>query len=375
MANTLAIEFSDEQGMLLETAAAFCAEKSPVRRVRDLLSSDAGFDLDAWKAMAELGWQGITVPEEYGGSALGMTEMVTIVESMGRHLMATPLVSTTLAIQTLVCGGTNIQKKDWLPRLSDGTAIGTLALTEDHGDWDLGNLNCRARLDNGQLHLSGVKTFVADAVVADIVLVSVLLDGSPALILLDKHHLADADIIRETVIDDTRRSYRLDLDGIVVPDSSLLEADKATECLTLIENASCLLLGAEMAGGIAGVMDLTLDYLNTRRQFGRFIGSNQALKHPMVEILCGLDYTRSHLYHAASSFGVTREAEIAVRMTKAQAGETFTYAGDRAIQFHGGFGFTFDCDAQLYLRRASWCHYQFGDAQYHRMRLAKLMFG
>jgi alkylation response protein AidB-like acyl-CoA dehydrogenase len=267
------------------------------------------------------------------------------------------------------------QKNTWLPRLSEGSAIATLALTEDHGDWDLSNISCRVRKESGRLQLSGEKTFVTDAEVADVILVSVLLDDSPALVLLDKHSIADGAITREVVIDETRRSFRLNLDGISVPESCLLEANKTSECLILLEFASCLLLSAEMAGGTAAVMNLTLEYLNTREQFGRLIGSNQALKHPMVDILCGLESTRSLLYHAASIFAVSREAEIAVRMAKAQAGQSFTYAGDRAIQFHGGFGFTFDCDAQLYLRRASWCHYQFGDAQYHRTLLATLMLG
>ncbi len=373
MADKLAIAFSDEQAMLLETAAAFCEEKSSIRQVRALLDSDIGFDMSVWNAMAQLGWLGITVPEEYGGSGLGMAEVVAIVESMGRHLMTAPLISTTLVIQALISSSSTDQKSTWLPRLSDGSAIATLALTEDHGDWDVANISCRGRKESGCLQLSGAKTFVTDAGVADVILVSVLVDDSPALVLLDKHSIADGAITPEVVIDETRRSFRLNLDGISVPESSLLEASNTSECLTLLELASCLLLSAEMAGGTAAVMNLTLEYLNTREQFGRLIGSNQALKHPMVEILCGLESTRSLLYHAASIFGVSREAEIAVRMAKAQAGESFTYAGDRAIQFHGGFGFTFDCDAQLYLRRANWCHYQFGDAQYHRTLLATLM--
>jgi alkylation response protein AidB-like acyl-CoA dehydrogenase len=375
MANKLAIEFSDEQTMLLETASAFCAEKSSSHQVRALLKSETGFDADVWQAMAELGWQGITVPEALGGSALGMAELITIVESMGRHLMATPLISTTLAQQALICAGSEQQKNDWLPRLADGSAIGTLALTEDHGDWDLTNIRCHVRKEHGRLHLSGTKTFVADAQVADIILVSASLDGSPALLLLDKSAFSESAISRETVIDETRRSYRLQLDGISLPESALLAKDKTNDCLKLLELAACLLLAAEMAGGIAGVLNLTLGYLNTRPQFGRLIGSNQALKHPMVDVLCGLEYTRSHLYHAACIFGLTQEAEIAIRMAKAQAVETFAYAGDRSVQFHGGIGFTYECDAQLYLRRALWCQYQNGDAQYQRAHLASLLLG
>ncbi len=137
--------------------------------------------------------------------------------------------------------------------------------------------------------------------------------------------------------------------------------------------AHCLLLAAEMCGGIAGVLEVTLDYLKTRKQFERHIGSYQALKHPMVDVLTGLEASRSLLYHAASQFGTGRSSEISVRMAKAQASDAFAFASDRAIQFHGAFGFTYDCDAQLFRRRALWCEYQQGDAAHHRRHLAELL--
>ena len=139
-----------------------------------------------------------------------------------------------------------------------------------------------------------------------------------------------------------------------------------------------------MAGGLAGVLNVIVDYLNTRKQFDRLIGSYQALKHPTAEILLSLEAARSHVYHAAtlSNFGSNsgsnsgesgQKFEIALRMAKAHSSEAFAYAGDRAVQFHGGFGFTYECDAQLYLRRALWCQYQYGDERYHRQKLAPLL--
>ena len=128
-----------------------------------------------------------------------------------------------------------------------------------------------------------------------------------------------------------------------------------------------------MCGGTAAALDYIIEYLNTRKQFDRFIGSYQALKHPTVDILCELEAARSHLYYAASVFDEDEEGDIAVRMAKVQAGDAMAYAGDRAIQFHGGFGFTYDCDAQLFLRRALWCQSQFGDAPYQRKLLQDLL--
>ncbi len=373
MTTKLAIEFSEEQAMLLDAATSFCNEKSPVAKVRTLLEEEAGFDADIWAEMATLGWQGLAIPEAYGGSGLGLAELVSIVEPMGRQLMASPLVSTTLAAQALVCAGTAEQKQHWLPLIGKGKAIATLGLNESHGDWDLTNLICAAELTDGAITLAGEKYFVADAAVADFILVSVMLDDNPALIMLDRTAIEQGALTREVIIDETRRCYRFDLNGITVNESCLLDVSKTVACFDLITRSSWLLLAAEICGGIAGVMDVTLEYLNTRKQFGRYIGAFQGLKHPMAEILCQYEYSRSQLYHAATVFGDDQDSEIALRMAKAQAGDTFAHASDRAIQFHGGFGFTYECDAQLYLRRACWCQNQFGDARHHRTKLADLL--
>ena len=136
-----------------------------------------------------------------------------------------------------------------------------------------------------------------------------------------------------------------------------------------------LLLSAEMSGGIAGLLHVIVDYLTTRKQFDKLIGSYQALKHPTVQILLDGEACRSHVYHAATMMdqGDLSAQQIALHMAKAQASEAFAFAGDRAIQFHGGFGFTWECNAQLFLRRALWCQYQFGDERYHRQKLAPLL--
>ncbi len=141
-----------------------------------------------------------------------------------------------------------------------------------------------------------------------------------------------------------------------------------------MEQAALLVVCAEIAGGLSGVLHTIVGYLTTRRQFDRLIGSYQALKHPTVEILLAAERSKSHLYHAATTIGRGgREAAIALGMAKAQGSEAFAWAGDRAVQFHGGFGFTYECDAQLFLRRALWCQYQLGDERHHRRKLAKLL--
>lgn len=367
------ISFSEEQAMLLDTATNFCREKSPISAVRTLLPSEDGFDRAIWNEMAALGWSGIALPERFGGSGLSLAEAATIAEPMGRHLLATPYASTQLFAQGLLAGGSAEQQGSILPRIGQGT-IGTVALFEAEGDWRLTQLAATAVRTGDTIRLSGAKTLVLDAAVADFILLSVALDGAPVLAILPADALPAARRRRETVIDETRRSYHLDLQGLVIPAASLITGAAAASALLAIRNAALLLATAEAAGGIAGALDVTVDYLNIRKAFGRKIGSFQSLKHTCAEILVGLERTRSHLYHAASLLGGNEDAEIALRMAKAEAGDTFTFAGDRAVQFHGGFGFTFDCDAQLFLRRALWLQYAYGDSAHQRRHLADLLF-
>ena len=366
------IKFSEEQAQLLEIASNYCRDKSPIAEVRARIETEPGYDPAVYEEIAALGWLGIAVPEAFGGSGLGLGEVVTIAEPMGRHLLATPFQSTTVAAQALLAAGTDAQKAAWLPRLCEGT-VATVALTEPDGDWHPADPGCRAERIGDGLALAGTKTFVGDAETAALIIASVALDGQPSLVLIEASSLPETALQREVAIDETRRSCRLNLDGLTVPADSLLDPARAETGMHHIQMVQCLLLAAEMCGGIAGVLDVTLEYLNTRKQFDRFIGSYQSLKHPMVDALTGLEASRSLLYHAATVFADDEAGETAVRMAKAQASDSFAFASDRAIQFHGGFGFTYDCDAQLYRRRALWCEYQQGDAAYHRRHLAELL--
>jgi acyl-CoA dehydrogenase len=363
------ITFSDEQAMLLETATSFCRDQSPIATVRALLASEHGFERSLWAQMVKLGWSGIAVPEKLGGSGLSLAEAATIAEPMGRYLLATPFVSTQLFTQGLLATGNESLQALWLPKICDGQ-IGTVALFERDGDWDLGQIEAGAVASGQQLHLSGHKSLVSDAAVADLFLVSVLYAGAPALLLLKASDLPAQRRRREAVIDETRRSFQLDLNGLTVHTDALITGAAATAALIAIRNCALLLAAAEAAGGIAGALDVIVNYLNLRTTFGRKIGSYQSLKHPSAEILIGLERSRSHVYHAASLLAAGQDAEVALRMAKVEAGDSFAFAGDRGVQFHGGFGFTYECDAQLFLRRAIWLQYSFGDAAHHRRQLA-----
>jgi acyl-CoA dehydrogenase len=370
------IGLSEEQAELLESATKYCRDKSPIEAVRRLIGDELGHDPAVFAEMAELGWLGIAIPEEYAGAGLELAEVVPVVEQMGRNLMSGPFVSTTLAAQALLAAGTEAQRSHVLPELAAGTPA-TLALMEGHADWDPGNIECRAERSGGQLVLSGTKTLVVDGGAARWIVTSVSLDGSPALVLLDGDAIAACERRRETVIDETQRSSQLVLDGVSVAPNALLDVSLARATLLRIELAGSLLTTAEMCGGATSCIDYTVEYLNTRKQFGRPIGSYQALKHPIVDAHVATEQARSHVYAAAHTFDKGdkgKEGEIATRMAKAHTGPAFAYAADRAIQFHGGFGFTYECDAQLYRRRALWSENQYGDALYHRRKLADLIF-
>ncbi len=365
--------YSEEQIELLDVATTFCRDKSPIDKVRKLIDSDLGYDADIWAEIAGLGWTAVAIPEAHGGVGLSLSEVVPLVEQMGRNLLASPFVATTLAAQILLVGGTEDQQTEWLPKLAEGK-IGTLALAEVHGDWDLNNITATARVDGDRVVLSGNKLFVLWAETAEIIIVSVVLGGKPVLVLLTKEDFA-SHLRREAIIDETKRSFAINLDGVSVAISALLDPAKAMAALTHIDVASALLQSAEMCGGTQSVIDYTLDYLRTRKQFGKIIGEYQALKHPMVDAYVGYEKARSHLYSAADSFGDQGLGEIAVRMAKAAADGAYSHAADRSVQFHGGFGFTHDCDAGLHRRAAIFHASQFGDAAWQRTKLGDLLLG
>jgi len=368
------VSFNDEQSMLLETAMNFCVNESSFTAVRNQIAANNDFNEHLWKKIVELGWLGIAIPEAYGGLAMGLGSVVPVIESMGRQLMISPFLATTLATQALVNGGSEQQKNLYLPKIAEG-AIATLALTEEDGSWLLDEIQCEAKEKNNQLALSGTKTLVLDAAHAEFIIASVKISGKAKLVLIEKNQIPQGAIQKETVIDETRNSYSVKLDGITIETSQVLEKS----CFKELEQAALLLHSAEMVGGIASALNTIVEYLNTRKQFGKVIGSYQALKHPAAEILMGLEEARSLVYHAASIFDEAddkienKELECALRMAKASAGQHFLFAGDRAVQFHGGFGFTYDCNAQLFLRRAIWSQSQFGDDKYQRQLLAPLL--
>ena len=372
----IALSFSDEQAMLLDSAKSFCGDKSDINAVRSLLKSDSGHNPEVWREMVALGWTGIAIPEQYGGFDMGLGSTVPVIESMGRQLLGTAFITSTLAAQAILRGGSEAQCEQWLPKVVEGT-VGSMALL-DNEDWGAKLCGVTANLSDSGIALLGKKLLVADATVADFFVVSINHNGNPALAIVDASQLAEGAITANTLIDETKRAATVDFTGVTIsPDALLPHSEQALKDVRLI---GALLIAAEATGTSAATLDCIVSYLTSRIQFGRLIGSYQSLKHPTVEILLQMDSSRSLIYHAATLLDdgpdkgpVEADTEIACRMAKAQATETLLFAGDRAVQFHGGMGFTYDCDAMLYIRRAQWAQHQYGDAQHHRLHLARLL--
>ena len=365
------LSFSEEQAMLLDVAREFCRNKSPIASVRAQLETETGFDQALWEEMVALGWAGIALPESCGGSGMGVSTLVPVIESMGRAMLGTPLISTTLAAQLLLRAGGETRFDRVLAELASGTTA-TVALLEN-ADWGDTRVACSISAEGV---IEGSKKFVADATAAQLFVVVVSQGGAPALAIVRAEQLTEDAISPNTLIDQTKRSASVNFTGVRVAADDLVTGDAVGVALRDVRLLGALLTAAEATGSAASCLDTVVDYLKTRKQFGKLIGSYQALKHPTVDILTAVDSGRSFIYHAAtlvSDDSLDRDAEIACRMAKAHATETLLYAGDRAVQFHGGMGFTYECDAQLYIRRAQWSQQQYGDAQHHRKRLASLL--
>ena len=373
MDNLGTIGTTEEQIELMDVATNFCRDKSPIEKVRALIEEDLGYDPAVWQEIGELGWLAIAIPEAHGGVGLSMAEVVPIAEQMGRNLLNTPFGTTTLAAQALLAGGNEAQQAAWLPKIAEGAAA-TLALREDNGDWDLTNIACTGVVDGDEIKLSGKKQLVLWADSAAVILASVKVDDAVRIVLIERSALDNNALRREEIIDETARSFELTLDGVTVPTDALLDGSRTRETVEKIELAAGLIHAAEMTGGTQAVIDYTLEYLKTRKQFDKIIGSYQALKHPTVDNYVEYEKARTHLYSAAHSFSEQGRGEVAVRMAAAQAHSSYAQAADRGIQFHGAFGFTHDCDAQLYRRQAIFKGALIGDAAYQRSKLAGLLF-
>ena len=354
--------------MLLDVARGFVRDQAPIEAVRAQLETDAGYDAAIWQAMVDMGWAGIALPDTVGGAGMGVGSAVPVFEALGGGLLGTPLLSTTLAGQ-LVWRAAGEAAAAWLGRLCSGS-VGAIAYL-DHADWGAANLGVTFGADGA---LTGSKSFVADACVADCFAVLASEGGEPVLALVERNAMNDSALSENVLIDLTKRSANVDFTGVTPV--QVFRGDAIASALRDTLLIGALLTAAETTGAVGKCLNSITEYLKTRKQFGKLIGSYQALKHPTVDIYVGMENARSFVYHGATVVGdeaLDQDAEIACRMAKVAADEVMVFAGDRSVQFHGGFGFTWECDSTLFIRRAQWAQQTHGGAIHHRKRLASLL--
>jgi alkylation response protein AidB-like acyl-CoA dehydrogenase len=361
--------YGGDHDLLRLTARRFLAERCPIREVRRLAADPIGFDRALWGELAELGWAGLHLAERVGGAGLDHLSMALVLEESGRALYPGPLLATALGGIAVARAGAPEQAERLLPDLCAGRAIATLALVEGATDWQLDSVVAAAEPVEGGYRLHGEKVHVPWAQVADLLVAPFRWEGGISLFAVP---LAGdgVEIQAEVPLDPTRRLARVRFSGAQVPaDARLLGAAGGAELQGLLAPALAY-LAAEMAGAAAAALDLTCDYARERVQFDRPIGAFQAVKHPLVDVLIAVERARSLALGAAAALDHAPDHALrAARMAKASAEEALLYACDRAVQLHGGFGFTWDCDAHLYYKRALASAATWGDARHHRRAL------
>ncbi len=359
------LRYEEEHGLLREQARRWLAQRSPVAAVRRLSEDARGDDPQVWKELADLGWLGLVIPEAYGGSGLGFTHLAVLLEEAGRHLLPSPLLPVTLATLAIERGGSQAQRTRLLPRLAAGETIATLAHVEPDGSWSAAATT--AARSHGRL--SGGKQHVWSAPTADVFVVPFRENGRTRLALVDAG-AEGVTVVPAIGLDRTRRSGRVTMRNVAVADDAVLPAG-AEEVFDHLLPCACTALAAEMAGGADALLTMTAAYAATRIQFGRPVGGFQAVKHPLVNVLIGVEHGRSLVYAAAAALDAgAADAELLARMAKAHLSDLYSFAASRAVQFHGGFGFTIDCDVHFYCKRAQASRPAFGDATHHRRWIA-----
>jgi alkylation response protein AidB-like acyl-CoA dehydrogenase len=364
---------TETQQTIKNSAREFFSAECPIAEVRRLMETDTAFDAALWSKFAQQGWTGIIFPEKYDGFGLGLIEMVAALEEMGRALIPGPFISTVLLAGTVLdCAGSEEQKRKYLGAICRGEAKSTLALLERSASWDLHAVKLEARCQPGGFLLQGEKLFVGDAAIADFILVAARLEGELALFLVPGDAVGMEKSLTPSV-DLTRRLYRVSFEGTPVPaDNLLARGEQARQAVEAALNVAAVGVIAEMVGGMQRLVDQTVEYAKTRKQFGKPIGTFQAVQHQCVDMLVLLEGSRSAAYYAAWALNENApDARAAVSVAKAYASDSYREAGNKSIQVQGGMGFTWENDAHLYYRRAKASEIAFGDAAYHRERIAR----
>ncbi len=363
--------FTEEQEMLRSSVAGFLDDKVPMSRVRELMETDTGHDPAVWDELAAMGIPGLAIPEEYGGAGFTHLDLAVALEETGRRLTPSPLFATAvLGANLLMLAGSEQQKRAHLPGAAAGEKTLAVAIVEEGGGWDAGSVSTTARADGDGHVLDGSKSYVVDGHTADVLVVAAV-DEAGQL----GFYLVDGDapgVTRRLLVtlDMTRKQAAVRLDGVRVGPTARLERGGA-EVLADLYDLAAVALAFEAIGGAARGLDMSVAYAKERKQFGRPIGSFQAVKHACADMLVAVESARSAAYYAGwAATADAAELRIAAPLAKAYCADAYYSVAAETIQVHGGIGFTWEHDAHLYFKRAKSTQLMLGDSATWRAELA-----
>jgi len=363
--------FTEEQEELRRLVRRFLEDKSPETEVRRLMATTEGYDPAVWRQMADqLALQAMTIPEAYGGAGFGYVELLVVLEEMGAALLCAPYFSTVaLGANALLTSGDEVASKQWLPTIASGETIATLAITEDSGRWDVEAITTKAKKQDGAWTLDGHKSFVLDGHTAGLVLVAARTEAGLSLFAVE----GDAAGLTRTplaTMDQTRKQARLEFAG--TPATLVGRDGEAAGGLEKTLQLAAVALAAEQVGGAQRVLDNAVEYAKNRMQFGRPIGSFQAIKHKCADMLLEVESAKSAAYYGAWAAATDdEELALAASLAKSYCSEAYFHCAAENIQIHGGIGFTWEHHAHLYFKRAKSSELLLGDPAYHRELLAQ----
>ncbi len=360
--------FSEEQEQLRGFVRSFLEEKSAETAGREQMDTEQGYDNAVWAQMGEqMGLQGLIVPEEYGGQGYGYVELTVVLEEMGRALLCAPYFSTVvLAANALIHSGDEAAKQAHLPGIASGETVATVAFTEENGKWDESGITATADADG---EITGTKSFVLDGHTADLLIVAARSAEGVSLYTVD----ANADGVTRTALstmDQTRKQAKIEFAG--AQGTLVGTAGQGWDVMNSVLDLAAVGLAAEQVGGAQACLDMAVEYAKVRVQFGRPIGSFQAIKHKCADMLLEVESAKSAAYYAGwCASEMNDELPSVASLAKAYCSDAYFHSAAENIQIHGGIGFTWEHPAHLYFKRAKSSELLFGDPTYHRELLAQ----
>ena len=371
------LDFTEEQEMLKTSARDFLTNECPKTLVRELEEDEKGYSPDLWKKMAELGWMGLIIPEEYDGMQMQFLDLVILIEEMGRNIVPGPFFTTVvLGGQTILIGGSEEQKKELLPKLSNGELIMTMAITEPSASYGASGMNLKAQAQGDDYVLSGTKLFVENAHIADLIIVVARTkeggkaeDGITLFLVDGKSAGLKAEIV-PTIADD--KLCEVTFNNVKVPKKNIIGAvDKGWPIAVKVREQAALAKCAEMLGGADAVLEMTVAYVKDRVQYGRPIGAFQVIQHFCSNMWISVDTSRNIIYETAWKISEGIPASMEVAAAKGWLNEAYKFVAERGVQCHGAIGTTRDHDMGLYYRRAMAADLAYGDTDFQRELVAQ----